>query len=426
MRPKGSEAWETWPALSDIFPWQQPGTKVGRAWPIAPLKETLEARWQHLAAAKTPAEKARCFFNARFGRRTDTHVAQDALPRPASFAPIEELKPSDPTPAIVPYGYRSFDRQWIIADARLMRTPSRPLWYAHSEKQTYIATSLTDVLGEGPALVASEYIPDLHFFRGRGGKDIIPLYRDPNATQPNLTEGLAARLGDVLDMEITPEDVFAYAYALLSSPSYVNRFWDDLDQPGLRLPITKDPHLFAEAVAAGRVALSIHTQGRRFSTAGAAHSGNAKLTKRIGNTVPDGFEYDQENERLLLGDGVLGPVSPAVWAFEISGWRVLFRWLNQRLRQPSGRAGTSESPLDQIRPSIWPQQYTVELLELIWTLERAVDHDHLQAKLLADICGGPTFEASELPVPEAAQRKPPKPPPLRRQKVSDGQLAADV
>jgi hypothetical protein len=45
---------------------------------------------------------------------------------------------------------------------------------ARCPRETYIASLLTDTLGPGPAVTAAAHIPDLHYFSGRGGKDIIP------------------------------------------------------------------------------------------------------------------------------------------------------------------------------------------------------------------------------------------------------------
>lgn len=39
----GNAAWLEMPALKDIFPWQQPGCKFGRTWPIAPSAEILDS-----------------------------------------------------------------------------------------------------------------------------------------------------------------------------------------------------------------------------------------------------------------------------------------------------------------------------------------------------------------------------------------------
>ncbi|WP_156109899.1 type ISP restriction/modification enzyme, partial [Cryobacterium sp. MLB-32] len=40
--------WDSFPKLVDIFPWQQPGVKVNRAWPYATTKEVLRRRWDSL------------------------------------------------------------------------------------------------------------------------------------------------------------------------------------------------------------------------------------------------------------------------------------------------------------------------------------------------------------------------------------------
>ena len=43
-------------------------------------------------------------------------------------------------PCITPirYGFRSFDRQWIIPDNRLINQPNPELWESHSEHQVYL------------------------------------------------------------------------------------------------------------------------------------------------------------------------------------------------------------------------------------------------------------------------------------------------
>lgn len=65
------------------------------------------------------------------------------------------------------------------------------LWRLQGEKQTYFTALATEALGAGQAIIASAFVPDLHHFRGSfGGKDVIPLYRDAAATEPNVTKGL--------------------------------------------------------------------------------------------------------------------------------------------------------------------------------------------------------------------------------------------
>ncbi|MCZ6492184.1 MAG: hypothetical protein O7A06_16840 [Acidobacteria bacterium] len=55
--------------------------------------------------------------------------------------------------------YRSFDRQWLLLDNRPGDYLRPDLWHAHSEQQVYLTTSLTEPMGTGPALTATNLIP---------------------------------------------------------------------------------------------------------------------------------------------------------------------------------------------------------------------------------------------------------------------------
>ena len=155
---------------------------------------------------------------------------------------------------------------YTFADPRLAKTDSPSLWQSRSGEQLYLAGLLTADMSEGPALTMSVGVPDKHFFRGSyGGKDIIPLYRDRAATQANMTVGLS----DVLAVQLgidppAVEDVAAYCYALLSPSAYQKRFAEELRTPGLRVPMTADADLWAEAVDQGRHLLWLHSFAERF------------------------------------------------------------------------------------------------------------------------------------------------------------------
>ena len=71
-------------------------------------------------------------------------------PKAGHLQAIDLLVPKIQCPRIVRYGFRSFNRQWLIADARLLDRPSPGLWQAHSDNQVYMTSLITNVLGEGP------------------------------------------------------------------------------------------------------------------------------------------------------------------------------------------------------------------------------------------------------------------------------------
>jgi hypothetical protein len=123
--------------------------------------------------------------------------------------------------------------------------------------------------------------------------------------------------------------------------------------------------------------------------------------------TPDRIEYDAETETVLIGQGRIYPVPPAVWAYEVSGMRVLRKWFRSRTHKPSGRYPTE---LDHVRPFHWTIETIDELLDLLQVLGMLVDLELPQRQLLEQVCSGPLITvddlltASVLPVPIGAQR----------------------
>lgn len=211
-------------------------------------------------------------------------------------------------------------------------------------------------------------------------------------------------------MPATAEKLFAYAYAVLATPHYVERF-RELTVPGPRLPITRDKALFDEAVQLGRELIHLHTYGERFipkdGKAGQVPQGSARLQIAIPDTpagYPEDYAYDPAAQTLRVGTGEITGVSKDVFEFSVSGLEVVKSWLGYRMKK---RAGRSSSELDTIRPERWTTQMSQEPLQLLWVLERTLSRYPQMADLLDRIVAGPLFRAVELPQPDAAQRKPP-------------------
>lgn len=162
--------------------------------------------------------------------------------------------------------------------------------------------------------MVAPYVLDRHHFRGSfGGKDVIPLWRDAAASEPNVTAGLLDRLSAAFGRKVAVEDLFAYAYAVLATPRYVERFSEELTVPGPRLPLTRDAALFDAAAALGRELIHLHTYGERFvpkgGKAGQVSQGRARLTVAIPDTpegYPEDFEFDPAAQTLRVGAGGCG------------------------------------------------------------------------------------------------------------------------
>ncbi len=130
--PRAAEAWASNPALDDLFLYNGSGVMPGRTWVIAPDAASLTDRWKRLQTEKDPVKKATLFHPHEGGDREVRRIVREPLPGlphpPLSVADdkAQSVKP-------VRYGFRSFDRQWIIPDNRLLNRANPTLWRTRSD-----------------------------------------------------------------------------------------------------------------------------------------------------------------------------------------------------------------------------------------------------------------------------------------------------
>jgi len=413
LLPESAGRYSTMPALMDLFPWQQSGAKFQRTWPISPSPNLLHMRWADLAASK---RSDRNLLLKRSRDRTADQSYRD-LRTGDRLSRLVDLTP-DEAPTLSRYLYRSFDRQWCVEDNRVGDFLSPSLWRSCSSRQVFLISLLTKPLGLGPAATASSLVPDLDSFRGSyGARHVIPLYRDADGTpniDPALLVALEGRLeggrssGEALGIE----DLFAYCFGVLAGTDYTDRFRDELETPGPRIPLTRDRQLFEAMATHGQQLLWLQTFGERFRTKerkALEPDGAVKWTKRPSRIPADSKDlaYNPIEETLYVADGELAGVSRAVWAFEVSGMQVIKKWLGYRTAKGAGKAASSGSPLDKIRPTEWEPEWSEELEEIVHVLTETERLIPTGIKLLDQIMAGDLISAEELPDPPDALRKPP-------------------
>ncbi|MEV5409494.1 type ISP restriction/modification enzyme [Thermopolyspora sp. NPDC052614] len=416
LQPAGADDWVSYPALGDLMPWQAPGVKPNRTWVYGPNPDILRARWNRLVAALDD-RKSTLFRESRDANLTK--IRQPLHGQPARNYPFKEERGSCPSPIRV--AYRSFDRQWLIPDSRLHHAPSPDLWRVFSDSQVFVTEQHAHPLEMGPGLAFTAHVPDMDHTNGRGGR-VLPLYRDRAAGSANLAPGLARLLSQRLGLSVTAPDVLAYIAAVTAHSGYTARFAENLRTPGVRVPLTADPELWAQAVQLGKRVIWLHTYGERFADpaegrpAGPpkpAPSQRAKVQVAIPGTaeeMPDDISYDAETATLHVGLGQISPVRPEVWAYEVSGMKIVKKWFGYRKKNPTGR---KSSPLDDIHTEEWPAEFTTELLQLLHVLTLCVELEPDQADLLERICNGQLVTVADLeesnvfPVPAGARKAPP-------------------
>lgn len=410
-----SETWASMPSVTDLMPWTAPGVKPNRTWVYAPEPETLRERWEMLIQAPQ-SEKPLLLKET-----STTRVSSEKGQTPGMAEHVGTIgAETGQCPPLRHVAHRSFDRKWVIPDSRLQHRPSPPLWYTYSDKQIFIVEQHTQPLIGGPGLVFSSLIPDMDCFMGHHGGRVLPLYRDARATSTNISPGLLDHLSQRLKCTITAEELAAYLAAVTAHQGFTRRFAKELKRPGVRIPLTGSRTLWHAAARLGREVIWLHTYGERCidpsagRPAGAPRMKSTRPTVQVGipdapGGMPEKMRYDEPNQTLHVGDGVIAPVSPEVMSFEVSGMPVVKHWFGYRKKNPDG---TRSSPLNDIVATTWTPAMTTELLDLLNVLGRCVALAPEQDKLLAKIVTGPLIKVEDLvssgvlPIPNSATKMP--------------------
>ncbi|MER5480836.1 type ISP restriction/modification enzyme [Streptomyces sp. NPDC002734] len=411
--PLTQSGWEDFPALDDLFPWGSPGVKANRSWVTAPHGDILRRRWSRMVRETDPEAKAELF------KETDARSLDRTMPplpgqpsRPSSLR--EETRTA---PDMVQVAFRSFDRQWLVSDHRVLDRPRADLWDAVQETQVFLNQQSSHVIETGPAVMATALIPDTHHFNGRGGRSMPLLH--PDGT-PNVPTGLLAHLTSAIGLEAEPSvhDLAAYVLAVAGHTTFTERFPEELLTPGVRLPLTRTRETWEKAVALGTEVLWVLTYGERGVSPEAGRPAGAvgfprgdarqvRYLTHIGDTLPAQIRHDSETQTLHVGEGSFGPVPEEVWNFDVGGMPVLKKWFGYRKASPNSKR---TSPLDDIHATNWPGEWTEELIRLLSVLRRLVDLRSAQRDLLTEVLSGPVITeedlttAGVLPVPGTARK----------------------
>ncbi len=137
--------------------------------------------------------------------------------------------------------------------------------------------------------------------------------------------GIAAKDADTF----TPEDVFAYAYAVFHSPTYRSRYAEFLKIDFPRLPLTTDRELFRQLCALGAELVALHLlesvdtpPAWNLQTDGAALFQN--------HEVAAGFPKYLGGKVFINKTTYFKGVPEPVWNFHIGGYQVCHKWLKDR------------------------------------------------------------------------------------------------
>lgn len=407
--PEAGGDWDSYPALPDFYASYFPGVKPNKTWVYAPSESVLQERWAELIEGNDLEVRAE-----RFKETSSTGIAVGKKPLPGNDTfqgSLESLNDQitreiiPDAPNIVPVGYRSFDRQYILADSRLLHRASPDLWEHRVPGQIFIVEQHAHYPKAGPGLYFSALIPDMDAFNNRGGRahPALTVGGAPNLTEPTARI-LRERFGDN-----APGDLVYYLAALTGHPGYVRTFDEPLKQAGIRVPLTADPELWERAVQLGKQVVWLHTYGER----GEPLPGMKYLhqipegadytlptpTVDMGRTMPEkkpSFSPDpvsslsEEENNPVMGAVSFGRarcenVEKRVFDYTVGGNQVLGLWAKYRLKKPVVRRSSS---LNDIVQREWSEAWSDEYERLLYTLTHLVHLEPAQEKLLDEVLAG--------------------------------------
>jgi hypothetical protein len=144
-------AWDDYPALDDLFGWATPGLAANRTWVIAPSRQILQDRWGRLVAEKNrETKKALLKPSASVGLDN----TKEPLPGVGTTRHTDRSIANETalTTDVVEIGYRSFDRQYAIADSRIWHRPRIPQPGSPSRSLSSSRTPSRSALAQGSYL----------------------------------------------------------------------------------------------------------------------------------------------------------------------------------------------------------------------------------------------------------------------------------
>ena len=317
LKPTGF-AGQNWPALDEVLLFRSNGIVTYRDdFSYATTRVSLEDRIRMFL--RTAPERAAEVFKESAGSKVG----------PAHSTPFD-------TAAVQAAGYRPFDQRLIYNKTGYVDRP-RPALQAAWGLANLCLIAPEDGAGRGPAVWCHGALPDQHAFRGSYGGWVFPLHRHAGGDgasfiHPNAINGLEG----VFATPQEPQTIFDAILALLSASSYTTRFAADLEDDFPHIPFPSDAGVFREAAAIGATIRGLQT----FSALPAPAYRTARLTGTASGLtlavpspsrafLPDGTG---NGAVLLLADRSLriSGVTERTWNFEVSGYRVLYRWLAAR------------------------------------------------------------------------------------------------
>lgn len=229
----------------------------------------------------------------------------------------------------LPYYYRPFDTQWIDYDVeRIARARENVMSHL---KKANIALCLIKVNSSSDGLfkvLVSSNLTDKTILSSKDNANVFPLYLYTNEfgkekKVANLNDEEWQKFNNAIGRVAPPEELLAYIYAILHSPSYRERYKEFLKVDFPRIPLPTSESEFVRLVQIGHQLIDLHmmrnTQSWKCDT----------TFPEPGSQQIDMLKW-KDKKVWINKQQYFGNVPEEVWDFYIGGYQPAQKWLKDR------------------------------------------------------------------------------------------------
>lgn len=330
-RPKENfHTYHSWIPVPEIFPVKSVGIVTARD--KLTIKWTPNEIWTTvLTFSKLREELARQTFQlGKDTRDWKVHLAKQDILR--DNGPIRER--------IVPILYRPFDVRYTYYTGRSrgFHCMPRPKVMRHMLAGENVGVTITRQVKSGESwqhCLVSDLIVESSLVSNKTSEIgyFFPLYLYPSATAPdafqqvktpNFAEWLLPKLTDAYGFTPTPEQVLAYIYAVLYSPTYRQNYAEELRIDFPRIPFTSDSKVFVQMAELGQELIDLHLLRKVSNQIGVKYQGRGSDRIEFVRYVPNNKRANINSDKYFEG------ITPEMWDYHIGGYKVLEKYLKDR------------------------------------------------------------------------------------------------
>jgi len=330
------ERYQKFIKATDIFPVSSTGVKTHRDHFVIDFdKEALKRRIRTFIDLNLPDDFVRETFGLKDSGTWSLENARKTV-----------QQDKDWSSRIIPCLYRPFDVRWLFYHPSMVERSREEVMKNMLRKNLCLCSGRAgQVVGEDAPwnlTFCADSIQDHNMFY-RGGVVSFPLYLYSDFSnhgfcgdgmvggqeRSNLNPMLLDSLQSACKGEFTPESIFYYVYAILSSKDYRGEYAELLRIDFPRIPFTKDVKLFQKLAALGGRLVDLHLlRSSELDPPIARFQGEGDNRVQIGKK---GLRYDSEKQWVYINEAqFFEDVPPEVWEYQIGGYQVCRKWLKDR------------------------------------------------------------------------------------------------